>query len=101
MHQSCIYSLAFNIAIVIALIDAGKMDVCTGLSEFQKIQFTGVKTTKIIDHRHHKFFWIICLEVEALKTLHSKGGRMCLRERIACKGFHLPPNFLCQGIRMP
>ena len=89
-----------NCCLVFTPVHTGKIDVCTTSSRFIKINPCSEKPSEIIYDSHHELHGIISLQVKALKAFGSVGCRMCLRKRIACKRFNLPPHLICNFLRI-
>src|SRR5690606_27006403 len=67
------------------------MDCATALTGFMKIKLGFVKPSEIINDTHHKLQRIMCLEVQALVTLHGIACRVSLGKGVSGKTFDLIP----------
>ena len=77
MHKTDVRHLAMKRGQIFAHVYARKMNNATLPTQLVEIHPSRIKTAEIINHRHLKFKWKICLQEETLKTLHGIRGRVC------------------------
>src|SRR5690606_34110781 len=63
---------------------------------FVCINFRSVKSSEIIDGRHHILQREMCFQIKTLETFYGIRGRMPLGKRITGKTLNLPPYFFCK-----
>ncbi len=101
VNEAEIDCAAVDVREIETVIDAWGLDIGAAHAGFVDVVFGVVEATKVVDDADHKFEGIICLEVEALKTLYRKARGVGLAEGVTGKAFDLSPYFRGERFGIP